>query len=794
QLAAADPDDLPAEIGLPSRKRLQRQAYLQMAERRTGTPQYELLDPEPGLGLLRLPEPDPGDVYLDFEGDPWANGGEGREYLAGLWDRGGRFTTWWAHDDDEEKALTRDLLVDLNRRLDAHPGMHVYHYAPYERSALARLTQRHGVAEAEFDRLLRGGVLVDLYAVVRQGLRISKESYSIKKMEAFYWGHIRQVHSTDDGVADALSSVVQYEKWLLDRDDQAILDAIAAYNRDDVRSTHDLHAWLEERRAELCRERGEQFERPAPPQPVSLDLSDAERAEVELADELLAQGEDLLAGLVGWHRRELRPQWWDYFRVEGLTDEELVRDSTALGELGPAERRGTVKRSTIWRFSFPPQDCKLGDKVANVDTHKPVWTVEEIDPVAGWIDLRIGNTQGEPSARGLGVDSPLLRTTHQASLQRTARDVLAGIRSPLLDRVVPNGLDRRPGESAADVVLRAGRDLRGRVLAVQGPPGSGKTHTGADLVRQLLGAGLRVGVTAQSHAVIGHLLRKIDRPALQKCTEEQHCGSDDVEATTDNATALAALRSGRHRLVGGTSWLWAREDMENSVDVLVIDEAGQFSLADAVAVSRAASGLVLLGDPQQLASPTQAQHPYGAEVSALEHMLEGATTMPAHRGVFLDTTRRMHPAITAVVSSLMYEGRLTSLPGLERQALYADGLPEAGVVWTPVAHTGHASASTEEAQVVAELLTRVRAGSWRDAKGVERPMTLDDVLVVAPYNAHVARLKATLPTGARIGTVDKFQGQEAPVVVYSMASSSAADAPRGVSFLYDLHRLNVAIS
>ncbi|MGH3744104.1 MAG: DEAD/DEAH box helicase, partial [Mycobacteriales bacterium] len=269
---------------------------------------------------------------------------------------------------------------------------------------------------------------------------------------------------------------------------------------------------------------------------------------------------------------------------------------------------------------------------------------------------------------------------------------------------------------------------------------------------------------------------------------------DDVEATTDNATVLAALRSARHRLVGGTSWLWAREDMEDSVDVLVIDEAGQFSLADAVAVSRAASGLVLLGDPQQLASPTQAQHPYGAGVSALEHMLDGEATMPPGRGVFLDATWRMHPSITSVVSNLMYEGRLASVPGLEQQALLAEGLPAAGVVWTPVEHLGHASASTEEADVAAELMQRLLGGSWRDSDGVERTMTLDDVLVVAPYNAHVARLRSALPARARIGTVDKFQGQEAPVVIYAMASSSAADAPRGVSFLYDLHRLNVAVS
>ena len=191
ELAASDPEQLPLTIGQPSRVRLQAQAALQVLERQTKAPHYELLAPEPGLGLLRLPSPSEGDVYLDFEGDPYAESGEGREYLAGLWDRKGRFTTYWAHSFDEERVLTADLLADVTARLDDDPAMHVYHYAPYERSALERLTQRHGVAESQFDRLLRGEVLVDLYGVVRQGLRISKGSYSIKKLEAFYWGGTR---------------------------------------------------------------------------------------------------------------------------------------------------------------------------------------------------------------------------------------------------------------------------------------------------------------------------------------------------------------------------------------------------------------------------------------------------------------------------------------------------------------------------------------------------------------------------------------------------------------------------
>jgi uncharacterized protein len=258
---------------------------------------------------------------------------------------------------------------------------------------------------------------------------------------------------------------------------------------------------------------------------------------------------------------------------------------------------------------------------------------------------------------------------------------------------------------------------------------------------------------------------------------------------------VAALTRGSHRLVGGSAWLWSREELTGLVDVLVIDEAGQFSLANAVAVSRCAGALVLLGDPQQLAQPSQAHHPDGAGASVLEHMLDGEATVPPGRGIFLDRTWRMHPSLATVVSDLMYEGRLESAPGRERQTVQG---PEpwagSGVRWVPVEHTGNEAASSEEAAVVARIVGELVGSAWVGPDGVTHPIALGDILIVAPYNAQVGRLRAALPGGARVGTVDKFQGQEAPVALYSMASSSVEDAPRGVSFLYDLHRLNVAIS
>lgn len=799
-LGKTDPGDLPHCIGRPSRERLAQQARLQLAERATGEPCFELLSPEPARGLLRLPAPSHGDVYLDFEGDPFAQDGAGREYLAGLWERDGTFTSWWAHSFEAEQTLTEQLIDDLTGRFQADPQMHVYHYAAYEQTALKRLTGRHGTRETELDTLLRGERFVDLYAVVRNGIRISKPSYSIKKLEDFYWGQTRTAQSEGD-VADAMTSVVEYERFLVDGD-RSILDSIERYNREDVRSTHALHEWLEERRAQLEISHGVQ-PRPEPKDGAAGDdASAAEQAETALAERLREAGQPLLAGLVGWHRREDRPRWWEFFRVGDLDDEMLVEDGSTIGGVSAPAQVGEVKSSFLWRYDFEPQDCKLavGNGAIDVDEpHSSLGTVVELDPVAGSIVLKRGKRTLPAHPRGFGPDGPINVKVLQSAIARVGAQVLAGespLGAALLERRVPQQLVTAPGhDSPSELVVRVGRALAGEVLAVQGPPGSGKTYTGAALIRALLDDGLRVGVTALSHKVINNLLTKVERPALQKWEDQDDGRSSQITIATTNSAVVDALACGAANLVGGTAWLWAREDMQGLVDVLVIDEAGQFSLANAVAVSSAARSMVLLGDPQQLTQPTQAVHPDGAGVSALDHLLEGHDTIPPDRGVFLDKTYRMHPAITAFVSQTSYDGRLGSIDGLGAQRIQAPGaLSGSGLRWVPVAHQGNSSASDQEAEVVAALVRNLCAGTWFGPSGAELRLSLDDVLVVAPYNRHVARLLARLPAGARVGTVDKFQGQQAPVVIYSTASSSAEEAPRGVDFLYDLHRLNVAAS
>jgi predicted RecB family nuclease len=830
-LGTRRPDELPDSIGRSSRERLAGQARLQLAERATGTPSYEFLPREHGRGFELLPPPSAGDPFA---------GDTGLEYLWGVLDSAGEFTAYWGCDPaaDDQSAAERgafERLVDhLSAAYAADPTMHVFHYAPYEPTRLKTLSARLQTREAEVDRLLRADVLVDLYAVVRQGLRLSKESYSIKQVEDFYRGHTR-AHGED--VSDAGESIVAFERWLATRD-QSLLDQIEAYNRDDCISTRELRDWLEGRRTELLAS-GALLRRPEEGDPDgSAENTAAQSLREELEQRLVADLPEtgrtpdqeatwLLAQQLGWHAREARSAWWEYFRLRDLTADDLERETAALGPLESPELLGAEKRSQHWRYRFPPQETKVsaGSRfehlLPDADGKRLTSTVVGIDPTAGWVVLARSGPAALEHPTGLLPTSPPSDKLFRAALHdlgeqaaaggidgagplRAARDLL--LRRP--PRLTAGTVQREPGEGSAGAVRRLAAALDGGVLAVQGPPGAGKTYTGARAVVDLVRAGKRIGLTASSHKVIGNLLdavmaaaRESGVPvrALQKADDLQRCSDADVQCVGSNGQVVDALDAGDVDLVAGTSWLFARPELAGRLDVLVVDEAGQLSLANTLAVSRAAANLVLLGDPQQLRQPGRGIHPEGADVSALQHVLGDDEVLPADRGVFLDRSWRMAPALCRVVSELSYGGELQPAPvtaGNELDVPLRWAAP-AGIGWVPVVHEGNGSASPEEAAVVAALVSDLVGRSWRSG-GEERVMTPADVLVVTPYNAQVNQVRGALAAvglgGVEVGTVDKFQGREAAVAVFSLAASSGAHVPRRLDFLLDRHRLNVALS
>ena len=803
----------------------------------------------PNQGLLMLPEPSPGDLFFDMEGDPFFSSDEvdGIEYLFGVVEPGQldesgnpSFHAFWSIESGtvttagERRAFEEFMDLVMNR-LAADPSLHIYHYAPYEPTAVKRLAGRYGTREEEVDRLLRGGVFVDLYRAVRQGIRASVESYSIKRLEPLY-DYDREVD-----LRDAWTSIVEFETWLeLGQEDEReeLLSRIEQYNRDDCLSTLHLRDWLEGQRADLSDELGSGLPRPSIPEPEETEDSEAQKAVNELVDALttglpdtveqmedVQRGQWLLAQLLNWHRREAKSFWWRYFYlVNELTDQERLEEPDSLAGLtfesswpDPAPRT----RSTIYRFDFPPQEhvIKVGDSPRDPETGVSVGTVFHLDDELGVIDIRCGNTRPAPAASSLIPYNFVRPTPKPESLQRLAHWVLEnGIDGPGKFRAVRDLLTLRhpqlgeasgqplllEGEGVEDAARRLVRSIDGSYLAVQGPPGSGKSTVGAEMIVNLAAQGKKIGVTANSHKVIGELLAKAADAAEKRdvlvrigqlASRAEPTFGDAIHIKT-NEEVRDSLAGGAVDVVGGTTWLWARDDMAESVDFLFIDEAGQMSLADAVAASPSAVNLVLLGDPQQLDQPLQGTHPPGAERSVLAHVLGGERVMPDQYGLFLDGSWRLHPGISAYTSEVFYEGRLHSHPG--RESLALAGVPPlsgTGIRFLPVLHSGMTSESPEEANEVARLVRDLLSSdpSYTDAEGNAHELDASDVLIITPYNAQVRALNEGLP-GLRIGTVDKFQGQEAPISIYSMATSSAEEAPHGMEFLYSLNRLNVATS
>ena len=896
--------------------RLGHQARLQLQARSRVLPPVEFLPVEPTRGFTRLPEPSPGDIFLDFEGDPFV-GEHGLEYLTGFTTalgsalphtapspsapprlvRGGEkhtsdrseYRQLWAFDAAAEKRACQEFIDFATARLLEYPGAHIYHFGAYEPSALKRLCMRYDTHGEQLDRLLRGRRFVDLHAVVREGLRIGVARYGLKELEPLH-AFARELDLANAAIARRdLELALELDGHESIGDE--LHNEVAIYNRDDCLSTASLRDWLEEQRTTLI-QRGEEITRP---QPGEAEPSDKVRQRDErisaIKQALLAdlpaeaagrseehEGRVLLASMLGYFREEEKSAYWEHFRLRELSPDEQLDEREMLSGLRFVEelpKKGREKNARCL-YSFPPQDTALdaGDQVYFTKYDDPApdslgtgLKAIEVDLAKTTVTLSVGKAAAgrHPSAvfrnqvvgsealedsllafaeqvreHGFGAEpftaasALLLRRAPKQGVGTTAsphtapspsapprlvrggeKDSLSPVRQPgdatpeVAQGLVRGGEGyiqssmRRSGESTLDAAKRLYLELDGDVLPIQGPPGSGKTFTGARAIVALAKAGKRVGVTAVSHKVIDNLLTAVRGAAkeegiglrlVHKHNEQPPAGIEYVDDADDALSAVA-----RGAVVGGTAWLWANEDATQCLDYLFIDEAGQMALAQALAAARSARNLVLLGDPQQLEQPTKGSHPDGADVAALVHILDkDAVILRDDQGLFLDRTYRLHPRICEFTSELYYEKRLLPSAGLERQQLSGETpFAGAGLLLVEVPHEGNQAQANEEVEAVAEVVRSLLSGTkWTDCEGLTRPLAPNDVLVVAPYNAQVSALRRRLSEFGveRVGTVDKFQGQEAPVVIYSCTSSSAQDAPRGMAFLYDPHRFNVATS
>jgi len=811
-------------------ERSREQARVQWEGRQSAEPVYETLPLAQNAGLHRLPEPSPGDIFLDLEGDPFV-GEEGLEFLFGYVtaDTTGTrdYVADWAFSRAQERRAFERFVDFAMARWAQYPGLHIYHYAPYEPSALKRLMGRYATREDEIDRMLRASLFVDLYTIARQSIRASVERYSIKNLEAFY-DFNRSVPLIE--VRSALAKL----QARLELDDAASIgeqgkDIVLRYNRDDCLSAQRLRDWLEKIRSEMIAN-GAVITRPAEgnPEPAP-ELDERQRQVAALVERLTGdvpidaiertpeqQARWILAHSLDWHRREQKSSWWEFFRLAELTPEDLFDERGGIAGLVFRGSVGGTARAPIHRYQFPPQELELseGDSLF-LSAKQRLGTVDAISAENGTIDIKKrGDTASVHPQAVFTHDSVSTEVMAGALLRLGAHVADNGIEGlgayqaarDLLLKLPPRSGDgplQLDGESASDAAVRVSTRIASGVLPIQGPPGAGKTFTAAQMICALVKSGKKVGVTANSHKVIRNLLDKIveqaDRAGLAvQCVQkvaDKTADAPGIRFETDNEKALAAIGTSC-QVLAGTAWLWSRPDAFEAVDTLFVDEAAQMSLANVLAVSQAGRALVLLGDPQQLEQPIQGSHPEGTDVSALEHVLDGAATIGNQQGLFLEQTWRLHPDICCFTSELFYEGRLTCRVGLGHQEVKAQGrIRGSGLRYLPVMHEGNQNSSPEEADAVERLVEEtVAAGAtWIDRDGRSRPITLEDILIIAPYNAQVFEIQRRLPN-ARVGTVDKFQGQEAAIVVYSVTTSSHADAPRGMEFLYSLNRLNVAVS
>ncbi|MCT9820716.1 TM0106 family RecB-like putative nuclease [Microbacterium sp. W1N] len=812
-------------------------------------PTYSVFFPK---ALGALPRPDHGDLFFDFEGDPLYMEGAaadgalwGIDYLFGWVDTREQYSALWAHSFADEKQALIDFIDVVTLRRRAHPGMHIYHYAPYEPTHLLAMAARHGVCEGEVDRLLRDGVFVDLYPIVRRALRVGSRSYSIKKLEPLYMGD--EVRTSDVQRGD--DSIVRYveARALQDAGDdtgaRAILDDLADYNRYDCVSTLRLRDWLVERAREAQLRPtidGEPDERAYEPSPRAETLSRLAAA-VPAGDEAAATALRLGAAAIDYYPREVKTFWathflrlrepvsvWEETRDVVVVDRDRSRVLTDwhLPEGGRAQRRVVELRGELapgTRLSVDGQPFAVYElptpfpsepRARWIHGARTVRVVDVLDDGAVVEETSVQGFTWSELPLALTPPAPPQAGSQQAAIDEWADRVIAAAPTLPADPAT-DLLLRRPPRTFSGALARGGADdvadiaatladLDRSYLAVQGPPGTGKTYVGSHVVARLVRErGWKVGVVAQSHAVVEHMLERIvaagvPREQVAKAPKGAATGAESFTPIAKTAMAGYIAEQPAGFVVGGTAWdvSHAGRIARGGLDLLVIDEAGQFSLASTIAVSVAASRLLLLGDPQQLPQVSQGTHPEPVDTSALGWVMDGAAVIADDRGYFLAHTRRMRPEVAGPVSQLSYEGRLDAWPGTADRHL--EGV-EPGVLPVPLGHTGNATQSPEEAAVVVDLVQGLLGRTWNGGPG-ETPRALEqqDVIVVTPYNAQQVLVEEALAAAGLaqvpVGTVDRFQGQEAVVAIVSLAASSGRDAPRGLEFLLLQNRLNVAIS
>lgn len=792
-------------------RRLQLQAKTQYLTRTTGQLQFELLPLKSNAGLSLLPEPTKQDLYIDVKA---IRGNTQSRILCVSWNYGASFTHVLAKTPTEQKEVLENLINLMLHSKQAYPYSFIYHYGSATINQLKQAVNQLGCMENELDQLLRMESFIDLKHITQHAVCIGVESYELLNIEAIY-KFKRQNFTFSSDLLDTISN------------ENTLNQLTLSSAEDEIKSLQNLHSWLEEQRTQLL-DSGQMIERPVFTTELEVEGISEHLLRIQpLFSELMQnipeerknrtaeqQARYLLAHFLDWYRREEKSFWWEYFRLLSLQPEEHLDEKLAIGQLNYIGQREKINRSIVdtYRFAEQEHDLKVGNTVKNEEGLN-AGEIVKIDDKNHLIYLKKGPSAAEMHPQSIIKFERFLTKDKVEAVIRFAEWVVengiendspeyGAIREILLNRAPKTSSSLSTADDLLTKSLNWVHQLEHSYLPIQGPPGAGKSYTASRIIFDLIKKKKKVGITALSHKVITNLLLKVHELA-EKEKEEiktiyKSSGNKDDETPWKNAKNTQEIIGciPDYNLFAGTSFMWCHPDLKEQLDYLFIDEAGQYALIETMVVGQVAKNIVLLGDQQQLKQPIQGFHPEGTELSALEHLLNGASTIPEKRGIFLAQTWRMHPSIASFDSEMFYESRLKAVDKLCHQKINGSRLlPNAGLYYSPVKHEANSNCSEEEVEQVEKIVKNLLESqlTWTDANHKEHPLTAKDIKIITPYNAQVFELEKKLPH-IDIGTVDKFQGQEAPIVIYSMATSTPEEAPRGMDFLYSPNRFNVAVS
>ncbi len=800
--------------------KLIKQAQLQLKKIKTGKESIEIIHPLMlNRGFNKLPMPSSNDLFFDIEGDPTTDGGH--EYLFGVIEgKNQKFYTFWASNLDDEKKAFEKTMHFLKTHILKHPDAHIYHYNHYEVTQLKRLATKYDTCNEILDYFLWNNKFIDLYKVVKQSIITSENGRSIKDLEIFY------MKKRDTSVSSGEDSIEKFLEWK-ETGKMAILKEIENYNKDDCISTKLLLQWLHSIKPKNVQFYIQQETKEINIEEVEKISITKKKIRKNLKKDHIAN--NLIADMLEFHRRENKSEWWLFFDRKEKDYQELVDDMNAIAGCEKVNYEYNEKGFRKLKLKYPDQEFKIAIDKKLVDLNS-----ESMNPFATLTDINYKKREIELIATGknkpideipnhldLGSDRPIDIRKLLAAIYRFANDY-AGKKEfrsiySLINSEVPkfkNNFKLKKDNINADLInyaIEAVSSLDKSYLFIQGPPGTGKTYTTAKVILSLLKNGKKIAITTNSHKAINQLLSKIDELSnfkfrglkiYSKSSEGSKYESDNIDAIDrerpykKNDPQPLVFHEGEYQLLACTKFKLVDPDLINYFDYLFIDEAGQFSIADTVITAMSSKNLILIGDPQQLSQPSSIIHPGDSGLSALQYILREKNTVDKDKGIFIEETRRLNNKINHFISQNFYDCRLISHDSTNNRKLkFKDNYlkTKEGIILIETDHEDNSQNSEEEIIIINKIYSYLLTGTITE-NNKSRDINTNDILVVAPYNVQVNQLSQKLPKGNRTGTVDKFQGQEAAISILSMTASDTDEAPRGIEFLFDYRRLNVAIS